>query len=132
MEQIGIIEKVLETREGVSKTTGNPWKITTYLLVWEDNNYKKHLPFEVSGADTINRLNIEEGKQYKVFFNLDAREYNGRWYPSIRAWDARQYDDAVPSKPQETPKEDSSTTKAPTEIKAAEPKAEAKKDDLPF
>ena len=129
MEQIGIIEKILETREGVSKTTGNPWKITTYLLAWEDNNYKKHLPFEVSGADTINRLNIQEGKQYKVFFNLDAREYNGKWYPTIRAWDARQYDDI---KPAETPKEESKPTEAPTTTKAAEPNAEAKKDDFPF
>ena len=31
-------------------------------------------------------LNIQEGQDLKISFDIDCREYNGRWYNDIRAW----------------------------------------------
>ena len=42
--------------------------------------------FEVFGEERLNQMNIQEGQELKVSFDIDAREYNGRWYNSIRAW----------------------------------------------
>jgi hypothetical protein len=37
----------------------------------------------------IERLNLHEGKRVSVNFEIDAREYNGSWFNTITAWDAR-------------------------------------------
>ena len=42
--------------------------------------------FDVFGADKIAQFNIQAGEELNVFFDVDAREWNGRWFNSIRAW----------------------------------------------
>ena len=38
------------------------------------------------GADRIAQFNIQLGETLTVSFDIDSREYNGRWYNDIRAW----------------------------------------------
>ena len=42
--------------------------------------------FEVCGEDKISLFNIQIGDELKLFFDVDAKEYNGRWYNSFKAW----------------------------------------------
>ena len=42
--------------------------------------------FNVFGADRIAQFNIQLGETLTVSFDIDSREYNGRWYNDIRAW----------------------------------------------
>jgi hypothetical protein len=42
--------------------------------------------FNVFGADKISQFNIQAGEEMTVSFDINAREYNGRWYNDIRAW----------------------------------------------
>jgi hypothetical protein len=43
------------------------------------------------GADhRIERLNIQLGKRMVIYFEINARNYEGRWYNSIRAFDAKE------------------------------------------
>ena len=42
--------------------------------------------FDVFGADKIAQFNIQVGEELNVYFDVDAREWNGRWFNSIRAW----------------------------------------------
>lgn len=89
MEIKGKIIKVLPARQGT--TQRGAWKAQGYVLETEEM-YPKHLAFDVFDGDSgrISRLNIQEGKSYTVYFEIDAHEYEGRWYNQIRAFDARE------------------------------------------
>lgn len=85
MEQQGRIIKVCELRKGVSRTSGNPWASQDYVLETHDQ-YPRRMMFNVYGEDKINSFNIKEGEELNVSFDINAREFNGRWYNDIRAW----------------------------------------------
>lgn len=42
--------------------------------------------FEVVCEDKIKSMNIQLGEELTVFFEIDAREYNGRWFNMVKAW----------------------------------------------
>lgn len=85
MELTGIITKVLEERSGVSKTTGNAWKAQQYVIETKETQ-PRQVMFEVFGEDKIKAMNIQVGEELTVFFDLDAREYQGRWFTQVKAW----------------------------------------------
>ena len=84
MEITGKIIAVLPERGGISKS-GNEWKMQEYVLETHEQ-YPKKLCFNVFGADKIAQFNIQAGEDMTVSFDINAREYNGRWYNDIRAW----------------------------------------------
>lgn len=84
MELTGKVIAVLEPRGGVSKT-GNPWKVQEYVIETHDQ-YPRKMCFDVFGEDKINQFNIQIGEELTVSFDIDAREWQGRWFNSIRAW----------------------------------------------
>ena len=84
MEFTGKIIAVLPPRGGISKS-GNEWKVQEYVI--EDHGqYPRKMCFDVFGAEKIEQFHIQEGEELTVSFDVDAREYQGRWYNSIRAW----------------------------------------------
>ncbi|MCH5312578.1 MAG: DUF3127 domain-containing protein [Prevotella sp.] len=85
MEITGKIIAVLPPRSGVSARTGNPWMTQEYVIETHDQYPKKCL-FNVFGEDKIKTFNIQVGDEMTVSFDIDAREYNGRYYNDIRAW----------------------------------------------
>ena len=84
MEITGKIIAVVPERGGVSKT-GNEWKMQEYVLETHEQ-YPRKMCFNVFGADKIAQFNIQAGDEMTVSFDINAREYNGRWYNDIRAW----------------------------------------------
>ena len=84
MELTGKIIAVLPERGGISKA-GNEWKIQEYVLETMEQ-YPRKMMFNVFGADRIAQFNIQLGETLTVSFDIDSREYNGRWYNDIRAW----------------------------------------------
>jgi hypothetical protein len=42
--------------------------------------------FDVFGADKIEQFNIQENEELTVSFDIDARQWQDRWFNSIRAW----------------------------------------------
>ena len=85
MEITGKIIFVLPERGGVSQRTGTEWKVQEYVLETQEQ-YPRKMCFDVFGADKIAQFAIKAGEVLTVSFDIDAREYNGRWYNSIRAW----------------------------------------------
>ncbi len=85
MEITGKIIAVLPERGGVSQRTGSEWKVQEYVLETQEQ-YPRKMCFDVFGADKIAQFAIKLGDHLTVSFDVDAREYNGRWYNSIRAW----------------------------------------------
>lgn len=84
MELSGKVIAVLNPRSGTSKN-GNEWMVQEYVIETHDQ-YPRKMCFDVFGADKIQQFNIQIGEELTVSFDIDAREWQGRWFNSIRAW----------------------------------------------
>lgn len=85
MDITGRIIAVLPERSGVSQRSGSEWKVASYVLETQEQ-YPKKICFEVFGTERIQQFNIQAGDVLTVSFDIDAHEYNGRWFNSIRAF----------------------------------------------
>ena len=124
MELAGKVIAVLEPRGGVSKS-GNQWKVQEYVIETHDQ-YPRRMCFDVFGEDKIQQFNIQVGEELNVSFDIDAREWQGRWFNSIRAWKVERVNaaaDAVPPMSAPFPP----LNAAPVDFAASD-----EKDDLPF
>ena len=90
MEVVGKIIQVLPAQEGVGRN-GNPWKVQPYVLETLDQ-YPRKVHFEVFGEDRIKMNPCDIDQLVTVSFDIESREFNGRWYTSIRAWKIQQGD----------------------------------------
>lgn len=86
MEITGRIIAVLEARGGTSARTGSPWKMQDYVLETINEQFPRRICFNVFGEDKIASMNIQLNEIMTVYFDINAREYQGRWYNDIRAW----------------------------------------------
>lgn len=104
MELIGKIIQVLPERGGVSARTGSEWRMGSYVLETTTDRFPRKMMFEVFGSDKIQQFNIQVGEMVRVSFDIDAREYQGKWYNSIRAWNVdRNVADPMMQAPVATP-----------------------------
>ena len=124
MEITGKIIAVLPERGGVSKT-GNEWKTQEYVIETHEQ-YPKKVCFNVFGADKIAQFNIQAGDEMTVSFDINAREYQGRWYNDIRAWKVER-GTASGAAPMDIPVINAPKVEVPDFSKAANDP-----DDLPF
>ena len=74
---------------GVSKTSGKEWKLQAYVLETQEQ-FPKKVHFEVFGEDRIKANPCQLDDIVTVSFDIESREFNGRWYTSIRAWKIQQ------------------------------------------
>ena len=95
----GKIIQVLPLQGGVSKTSGKEWALQAYVLETLEN-YPKKVHFEVFGDDRIKANPCGVDDIVSVDFDIESREFNGRWYTSIRAWRIVKQD-ATQAAPQE-------------------------------
>ena len=123
MEITGKIIAVLPERGGVSQRTGSEWKLGQYVLETQEQ-YPRKMVFEVFGADKIAQFAIQLGETLTVSFDVDAHEYQGRWFNSIRAWKVDRAAQGQPGAPLPPFAEPA----APADV-AASGNSE---DDLPF
>ncbi|MEO1575477.1 MAG: DUF3127 domain-containing protein [Pseudomonadota bacterium] len=82
MELAGKITHVLEEKSGNSAR--GAWRKQEYVIE-VPGDYPKQVCFMVWG-DKIDQLRITEGEELTVHFDLESREYNGRWYTDVKAW----------------------------------------------
>ena len=75
MELTGKIVAVLDAKSGKSSKTGNPWMMQEYVIE-VPGQYPRHCMFSIFGEDKIKQLNIQNGEDLTVQFDIDAREYN--------------------------------------------------------
>lgn len=89
MEVSGKIIQVLPEQGGISKTSGKEWKLQAYVLETQEQ-YPRKVHFEVFGEDRIKANPCQLDDIVTVSFDIESREFNGRWYTSIRAWKIQQ------------------------------------------
>lgn len=79
----GKIIAVLPTKSGTS-ARGTQWSSQTAVIETHEQ-YPKRVAFDVLG-DKITEFNLHVGEEVTVSFDINAREYNGKWYNSVNAW----------------------------------------------
>ncbi len=126
MEITGKIIAVLPERGGISQRTGSEWKVQTYVLETQEQ-YPRKMCFDVFGSDKIAQFAINIGDHLTVSFDIDAREYQGRWYNSIRAWKVERVADQSAAPVADAPFPPVAEPAAPTDFSGGE-----SADDLPF
>jgi hypothetical protein len=134
MDLTGKIIAVLPANSGVSSRTGNSWMSQEYVIE-VPGQYPKKCVFRVFGEDRIKQFNIQMGEDVTVSFDIDAHEFNGRWFNDIRAYNVVRgaapmaAAPGAPFAPQPAAAPQDATSPFPP---AQEPAGEGSADDLPF
>lgn len=134
MEVTGKIIVVCPLQSGESAK--GPWKSQDYVIEYyeQGSQYSRKMVFNVFG-DNIDKFAIQEGQEYTVSVDIDAREWNGRWFSSIRAWRVMSPQNNNQQGQQQVAHIDSpampSGIKTPEPFNAAAPSSDSS-SDLPF
>lgn len=123
MEIQGRIIAVLPLREGTSSK--GAWKSQEYVIETHEQ-YPKKVVFNVFGEDKINQFAIKQGEELKVSFDIDAHEYNGRWFNNIRAWEVQRMGNTNVQPTQPTTANSQPVQQQPVS------QQQGQSDDLPF
>ncbi|PKP19958.1 MAG: hypothetical protein CVU05_10105 [Bacteroidetes bacterium HGW-Bacteroidetes-21] len=76
-----LIQKLpLQTGQGKN----GEWKKQDVILE-TDGQYPKKICVAIWG-DKINESQLQEGNFLKIDFDVESREFNGRWYTDVKAW----------------------------------------------
>ena len=132
MEITGKIIQKLEPQSGTSKA-GNAWKKQEYVLETFDS-YPKKVKFDFFG-DRADQYPLEIGDTITLSYDIESREFNGRWYTDIRGWKAEKTDANAAQAPaaQSQAPQAPAPADGPAPAPAPQPPFEGgATDDLPF
>jgi len=132
MDITGKIIAALPPRTGTS-AKGTQWQCNTYVLETQEQ-YPKKVAFDVFGSDRISQFNIQTGEYLTVSIDIDAHDYQGRWYNQIRAWSVSRQQASQPvSQPSVAPPVQQGAIFAQQSAAAIPPQpAPPTQSDLPF
>ena len=85
MKITGKLTKVLELQKGISKA-GKEWQKQSFVL---DNgaDFNNEICIDVFG-DKIDQIkNFNKGSELEVKINVSSKEFKGRYYHNISAWE---------------------------------------------
>lgn len=127
MELTGKIIAVMAAQSGVSARTGNSWMSQEYVIE-VPGQYPRKCVFRLFGEDRIKQFAIQQGEDLTIQFDIDAHEYNGRWFNEIRAYNVIRGGQQPAAVPQTASPSEATSPFPP----AQEPAGEGSSDDLPF
>ena len=78
----GKVVQVLPIQTGTSKA-GNPWQRQEFILE-QGGQYPRKVCISLFG-DNVAKI-PQVGQDVMVSVDIDSREFNGRWYTEIKAW----------------------------------------------
>ena len=88
MDFLGRVVQVIGETNGISKA-GNPWKKKEWV-VETFGQYPRKVKLQCFG-DRADLINLEMGKDYTLYVDLDSREFNGRWYTDVSVYRVEEY-----------------------------------------
>lgn len=101
----GRIQQILKPESGVSRS-GKEWSKQEFVIETEEQ-YPRKVCFTLFGEKTSLINGLSNGQEVEVSFNLESREYNGRWFHNINAWKIESAsEDNLPEPPPEFRMED--------------------------
>lgn len=60
--------------------------VKNQFVIEHGGQYKKKAVFSVLGEDKWKQMNVVRGADVQVSFDVDAREWNGKWFGELMAW----------------------------------------------
>lgn len=97
MEITGRIIQKLDMQKGTSAK--GEWKKQEFIVETNDKFPKKVcVSAWAEKVDDLSRFAIND--IVKVSYNLESREYNGRWYTDVRSWKIEPASGSAPSQPE--------------------------------
>ena len=131
----GIVLSILPLQSGTSKA-GNQWQKQDFILE-KQGQYPRKVCVCLFG-DNVEKFPLQVGQSVTASVDIESREFNGRWYTDVRAWNVVYNDQQGAPAP-------APAATAPTAPTATAPKTQAKgvtaqapagaptaADDLPF
>jgi hypothetical protein len=82
MQLTAKLVQVLPLQKGTGKN--GEWKKQD-IIVETDGQYPKKVCVSIWG-DKINDNQLKVGNSLNISFDVESREYNGRWYTDVKAW----------------------------------------------
>lgn len=86
MQEHGKVIAVLNPQTGTSPRTGQPWYSQSYVIEI-DGRYTRRVSFSLWGLEANQRAALQIGQIIDVLAEVEAHEFQGRWYNEIRAYD---------------------------------------------
>lgn len=87
LEITGKVVQKLAVEKGTAKN-GNEWKKQS-IVIETDGQYPKKICFTLWG-DKIDQADFSEGDVVQARVDIESREYNGRWYTDVKAWQVQK------------------------------------------
>ena len=129
MEILVKVTNILEPLRFKSQKNGNEY--TKHTFVCETGGqYPKKIAFSVMGDDRFRQMNIVVGNTYTVFFDVESREWNGKWFTEASCWKVQGNSGGGSG--------NNAPQQAPSEVQNPQPQAapqattDAYSDNLPF
>ncbi len=116
------LTQLLPLESGMGKN--GEWKKQN-IIVETDGQYPKKICITIWG-DKINPGLLQIGNDLTIDFEIESREYNGRWYTDVKAWKIENAEREQAARQEESPLPNYNLPEPP-------PSAPAPNfDDLPF
>ena len=116
----GKLVKILNMESGVSRN-GNSWKKQEFILETQEQ-FPRKVCFTLFNDKVSLLTGFAGGEDLEVSFDVESREFNGKWYHNINAWKIEKSGQKTPA---EIPPPFSSDDVPPEELREDH-------DDLPF
>ena len=91
MEIQGKVIAILEPQRFVSSKNGNEY-VTTVFVIETPGQYPKKVAMKVIGEDKFKQMCIAIGGIYNVSFDVESREWKGKWFTECQAWRTQRVD----------------------------------------
>lgn len=121
MEIIGKVAQLLPLVTGQGRN--GEWRKQEFIIEIADGQFPKKICFSLWG-EKIDQAGLTLNESVKVFFDIESREYNSRWYTEAKAWRVDKQAAGATAQP--------TTPQPPTNIETATFDATPVEDDLPF
>lgn len=86
MQEHGRVIAAMQPRTGISPRTNLQWMSQEYVILVE-GRWERKVMFSLWGQETIAKANLQVGEYITVHADVDAHEFEGRWFNEIRAYD---------------------------------------------
>lgn len=97
MEIKGKVKAILPLEQGESKN-GKGWKRRDFIVEFKDGSFDKLAAFTARTDAALDRVgNLALGAEVNVAFNVESREYNGKYYTNLNAWKIELTQQSVPA-----------------------------------
>ena len=94
------------------------------FVIETQGQYPKKIAFSVLGQDKFNQMGLVVGGTYNVSFDVESREWQGKWFSDVSAWRAIRTDGQQAAQTAASP--------VPNAQPAQDAQGGEKADDLPF